>query len=130
MKDQYTVNIALLDEQHQNLFIMIEELRGALGRDRADLVVDGLLHRLIDHAISHFAAEEQLMEAHRFPGLAEHRAAHRELSQKLAALNLEHQAGKHDVPPSLLAFLQAWLTGHILEIDMQYSEFLNARGVF
>lgn len=128
-KELYRVNIAALDQQHENLFAMIEELQDALADDRGDLVVDDLLRKLIDHAISHFATEEQLLEKHRFPGLAEHRAEHLELSQKIAALNLEHRAGMQGVPASLLLFLQSWLKVHILETDMQYSEFLNLRGV-
>jgi hemerythrin len=125
----YSVNIAELDHQHQRLFRTVAELEYALRAGRADYVIDEVLEKVIEHTISHFAAEEELMQQHGFPGLAAHRNDHQQLAQKLATFNLSNMAGRPDLPPALLDFLQTWLREHILKTDKEYSEYLNARGV-
>jgi len=126
----YSVNVAELDHQHQRVFRTVAELNDALRTGRADSIIDDVLEKLIEHTISHFAAEEFLMEQHRFPGLAAHRREHQILAQRLARFNLSNLAGRSGVPSALLVFLQTWLQDHILKTDKEYSDFLNARGVY
>ena len=125
----FSVNIAEMDHQHLQLFRTIAELEYAIRAGRGDSVIDEVLDKMIQHTINHFAAEEELMERHRFPGLAAHRSDHQLLAHELATLNLSNLAGRPDIPSAVLAFLQAWLRDHILKTDQEYSEFLNARGV-
>ena len=125
----YSVNIAELDRQHQRLFRTLAELEHALRTGRADSIIGEVVEKVIEYTISHFAAEEELMQQHGFPGLAAHRNDHRMLTQKLAKFNLSNMAGRPDIPSAFLNFLQAWWRDHILTTDKEYSEFLNARGV-
>jgi len=126
---RYSVNIAEMDHQHQRLFRMVAELEHALRTGRADSIIDEVLEKVIQHTISHFAAEEDLMQQHGFPGLAAHRNEHQMLAQKLAQFNLSNMAGRPDIAAAFLDFLQDWLRDHILKTDKEYSEFLNAQGV-
>ena len=125
----YSVNIAELDHQHQRLFRTVAELEYAVRTGRADAIIDEVLEKVIEHTISHFAAEEDLMRQHGFPGLAAHHYEHQMLAQELATFNLSNLAGRPDIPAAFLVFLQSWLRDHILKTDKEYSEFLNARGV-
>ncbi len=102
-----SVNVAELDQQHQQLFRTVAELEHALRTGRADAVINQLLEKVIEHTIHHFATEERIMEECGFPGLDAHRRDHQELSQKLTAFNLSNLAGGPDVPAALLVFLQA-----------------------
>ncbi len=124
-----SVNVAELDQQHQQLFSAVAELEQALRAGRADAVINNMLQTVIEHTITHFAAEERLMEQCGFPGLDAHRRDHQELCQKLTMFNLSNLAGGPDVPAALLALLQDWLREHILKTDKEYSSFLNNRGV-
>ncbi|HKM48118.1 MAG TPA: bacteriohemerythrin [Terriglobales bacterium] len=124
-----SVNVAELDQQHQQLFGAVAELEQALRTGRADTVINKLLEEVIEHTISHFATEERLMEECGYPGLDAHRRDHQELSQKLTMFNLSNLAGGPGVPAALLVFLQAWLQDHILKTDKEYSGHLNHRGV-
>ena len=91
--------------------------------------LDTILRRLVDYALTHFAAEESLMEKHGFPGLSEHRAQHEMFRQKVAVFLEDYKAGKYGTPVTLMLFTQNWLKEHVQRTDQQYSEFLNARGV-
>jgi hemerythrin len=125
-----SVNVAELDQQHQQLFGAVAELEDALRTGHADAVINQLLEKVIEHTITHFATEERLLEECGFPGLDAHRHDHQELAKKLAMFNLSNLAGGPDVPAALLVFLQAWLQDHILKTDKEYSSFLNTRGVY
>lgn len=125
----YSVNIAELDRQHQQLFRTLAELEYALGNGSAESIIDAVLQTLIQYTIRHFDAEETLMQQHGFPGFGTHRSDHQMIAQKLTQLNLSHKAGRNDISSHLLPFLKSWLHEHVLKTDKEYSEFLNARGI-
>ncbi len=128
-REMYSVHIAALDRQHQTLFSTINELNDALAEGRGSTVVDDVLNRLVDYTTTHFAAEEGLMRKHGFPGLADHRVKHEELTRQVQDFVKEHKAGRVGVPAELMLFLQGWLKEHILGTDHEYSGFLNDHGV-
>ncbi len=127
--EKYSVNIAALDHQHQGLFATINELNEALAHGEGRAVTDAILQKLVEYALTHFAAEEALMVEYEFPGLATHCMAHQKFVQAVTKFLEDYYAGKPGVPVSLLLFLQTWLKEHILVADKAYSSFLNARGV-
>ena len=123
----YSVNVAILDLQHERLFHTVAELERALATEAPDTLIEEFIEKVVSHTIEHFATEEALMQEHGFPGLAAHCYEHSLLSQKLTQLNLSHMAGRPGIPAALLDFLQTWLREHILKIDKQYGEFLRSR---
>jgi hemerythrin len=127
---EYSVNIAVLDEQHQELFKIVNELDQAVRHGNGNTAIDPILHKLVHYALSHFLAEESLMRQHDFPGLLTHCSQHQMFRAKIADFLAEHRAGKADVPALLLLFMQEWLKKHVLKADQEYSSFLNARGVY
>jgi hemerythrin len=127
--ETYAVHIQALDRQHQGLFRTVNKLGDALSSGNGGQVVDDVLKQLVDYTVSHFAAEEKLMEQHGFPGLADHKLKHQELTRKVLAMQAEYKSGNVGVPVSLMLFLQSWLKEHILVTDKRYSAFLNAKGV-
>jgi len=84
----YSVKIAELDHQHQRLFRTVAELEYAVRMGRADYVIDEVLEKVIEHTISHFAAEENLMEQYGFPAWPPIAGNHQMLAQKLTKFNL------------------------------------------
>jgi hemerythrin len=127
--ERYRVNVAILDQQHQELFHAVNELEQALRVGEGHTAIDKILDRLVTYAGLHFAAEESLMEQHQFPGLPTHRIQHEMFRKKLLTFLEKHRISRSGVPVELLLFLQSWLKQHVLEIDKLYSKFLNERGV-
>jgi len=64
-----------------------------------------------------------------FPGLAPHQREHQEMVQQLTKFDLSHMAGKRDLAPALLKFLQEQWREHILKSDQEYGKFLKEKGV-
>ena len=127
--ETYKVNVAILDQQHQELFDTVNKLERALRVGEGNAAIDGILDRLVTYTGLHFTAEESLMERHEFPGLSTHRIQHEMFRKKMTTLLGRHRAAKAGVAVELLLFLQSWLKKHVLSMDKQYSAFLNARGV-
>jgi hemerythrin-like metal-binding protein len=127
--ERYSVKIAVLDQQHQRLFATINELQEALAHGNGAAVVEGVLQRLVNYVVSHFASEEALLAEYKYPATASHRAEHNKFSHSVAKFLADHRSGRPGVPVSLILFLQDWLKEHILINDKAYVDFLNARGV-
>ena len=128
-KPQYSVNIASIDGQHQNLFRMAEELFASRSAGQGKAVLSKTLDRLVQYTQVHFAHEERLMQAHRYPDLDAHIAEHRALTQKVVAFQSEFETGKALVTVQLLNFLKDWLQHHIAQSDQKYVPFLKKEAV-
>lgn len=125
----YSVKVSAMDAQHKQLFVIIQELYSAMRSGHGKDVAGGVLKRLIDYTVKHFAEEEKLMEKHAYPQLSQHLAEHRALVNKVVAFKKDFDAGGASVTPELMTFLQKWLTDHIQSVDNKYGDFLNAHGV-
>jgi hemerythrin-like metal-binding protein len=123
----YSVNVKRCDDDHQRLFELIRELRSAILRGKSAEVMDKIVEELEDYSVFHFTAEEALLEAANYPLLEAHRTEHRKFIDRLAKFRREGIAGQ---PYEVLNFMNRWLVHHIKTIDKQYSDYLNATGVF
>jgi hemerythrin-like metal-binding protein len=69
------VNLAVLNQQHQQLFDTVNELDQALRKEEGNAALDPILKKLVDYVLVHFAAEDALLQQHDSPGSCNHRAA-------------------------------------------------------
>ena len=123
----YSVGVDSLDSDHIVIFSLINHIDEAkrVGGDEA--AVGRILRVLIDRAQAHFRREEALLEKHGYPRLEEHRAAHRLLDQQLEELHTEYERyPSPEVSREIMELLAYWLDEHILQVDMDYKQFLKA----
>jgi hemerythrin len=124
------IGVQAMDDQHGILMDTLNELRRMLvrGTNRRDISLQ--IERLIEFTQMHFLSEEQLLQQQAFPGLDEHRTAHRALLSRLYTA-LEQVNREEPVHfSSLLEFLPAWYHEHVEEVDQPYGQWLNERGVY
>lgn len=91
--------------------------------------MDGILNGLVHYAETHFKNEERLLSLHAYPGLAAQRTEHQALTTKVLDFEKQFAAGRLGLTIPMMDFLRNWLTKHILDSDMQYGVYLNAKGV-
>jgi len=125
-KDEYSVHVLSVDAQHQNLFRMAAELHTAMASGQAKNVVAKTLDRLVQYTAMHFAHEERLMRAHRYPDIAAHEAEHHSLTAQVLKFQADFQAGKATMTIQLLQFLKDWLEKHIKGSDTKYVPFVGS----
>jgi len=124
------VGVRAMDDQHGILMDTMNDLRRALVHGSGKEQVNKLLDQLIEFTRMHFWSEDRLMEQYGFPGLAEHRAEHRNLLGQIqeSARRAQHSEGVQ--MRSLLGFLRDGFQEHMEGLDQQYGPWLNERGVY
>jgi hemerythrin len=125
-----TVGVKAMDDQHGNLMDTLNELRLMLLRSSAHEEVNEQLERLVQFTSLHFESEEQLLEQNGYPGLPEHRIAHRRLLSEIRRTVDRAEQSSHVAIGPLLVFLRDWYLNHIEGLDQQYGAWLNERGIF
>ena len=118
-----------MDEQHAVLMDTLNEIRLALVRGQGRDQVSEALNRLIEFTRMHFASEEQLLEQHGFPGVAEHRDAHQKLLGQIEETAMRTLHNDEVRTKSMLLFLRDWYMTHMENLDSQYGDWLNRRGI-
>ena len=122
---KYSVGVQSMDNQHTVLFTILNDLHSAMMNGQAQKVTGELLQKLLKYTREHFAAEEAVMAAAAYPGLAQHRVKHRDLIKQVNEFAARYQRGETNINLTLLNFLRDWLTHHIQNEDKQYGPCVN-----
>ncbi|HYA86104.1 MAG TPA: bacteriohemerythrin [Nitrospirota bacterium] len=124
-----SVNIKEFDEEHKKLISMVNDLHSAMGSGKGKEVMGPILVRLVDYTKTHFAAEEQLMRKHEYPGYVSHKSLHDDLTKQVMDLQNKFQEGRMLVTVQVMNFLKDWLSNHIQNTDKKYGPYLNGKGI-
>ncbi len=126
--DELSVGIASIDEQHQHLVGIVNDLHAAMLRREGRMALAGTFCRLVEYTEYHFAHEEALFEIHGYAGAAGHRAQHAMLTARVQELRQQFEAGKVTITIEVMEFLRDWLRNHIAVSDREYGPFLKQQG--
>lgn len=121
---EYEVGVPEIDEQHQNLFKMLNRLNEAMAMGEGKNMLNQILFGLVDYTARHFKTEEMYMERANYPELESHRQVHIRLTDKVHEMVDRYKAGEVGLGVELLNFLQDWLKKHILGTDKKYAPYL------
>jgi hemerythrin len=115
-----------IDDQHEQIFRMLEALRAAMAEDGGHGEVGRLLGTLSMYVVAHFWQEESLMVQYDCPGLEGHRAAHAQLRGQVDGLVDRFNADGGLPPMELLVFMENWLSEHVRSQDRPMVTFVLA----
>lgn len=123
-QDCYSVGNQRIDQQHQRIVAMINQLGDAMesGTERQALMK--ILSDLAGYTKTHFGDEERLLEQCNYAELVEHRERHAALNRQLADFYRTFYTSTRPQTAEVMSFLQDWLYKHILEQDKRYTPFL------
>ena len=127
--ERYSVGISRIDEQHQRLIDLINDLHAAMLAKGDESELSKLLEGLAAYAVSHFATEETLMKKFSYPDYDRPKAEHDRLMAQVTQLLEKSRTDSTLLTREVMTFLHRWLIGHIVNVDKRYSAHLNAAGV-
>jgi hemerythrin-like metal-binding protein len=127
--DSYSVHIKKIDEQHQILVRLVNELHDAMAKGAARNVLSEVLNSLVSYTVIHFKAEEDLFAEYQYAETDKHTAEHNKLTQQVKEFQEKFHQGKSSITYELMNFLSDWLINHILGSDKKYATYLNSKGV-
>ena len=122
--DQYLIGERSIDEQHKQLFKLVNEFHShwVLLHDPKEIVT--VLNQLIQYGEYHFATEEAIMAKEGYPKLEHHQEDHEKLVKIVFLLN-EEFAEKHELAANdVQKFCKHWLVDHIIYADYEFRDFL------
>ena len=124
-QDDYNTGIASIDEQHQKLCDMLNELEKSMNSDNVYQVMGKILKELVEYVKFHFQDEEKVMSRIAYPKLAEHKRIHKDLVDQIVKILLDMKNGKELEAVELNIFLKKWLLNHILQEDKKFSDYFH-----
>ena len=132
-KENFSVNVKSVDEQHEELFRLGSELYALVsakdGVDRYDDIME-VIGRLADYTVEHFTFEEGLMQENGYDDFDNHKKQHDAFVDKVKSIKAEDvDMRQKKVGMDLIVFIANWIENHILVTDMQYKDYLNNKGV-
>ncbi len=126
-----SVGVRILDCDHRMLFETIGEIQAAAANENRRRT-SALLLRLAGFTQTHFALDEEMMAATRYPGLARHRRDHQRVIERMKAIVSRYNRGglpqdRESARDSLEILSQLHAT-HVHDGDLRYGLWLTETG--
>ena len=125
--ERIRTGIPEIDEQHQRLVQIYNELDDAFREGRANRQMSEILARLYDYTKTHFEHEERLLEECAWPDLAQHQFEHRRLAERLRSFVVRHRRSGERVSAEVVEFVRRWVVSHIMDCDLRYADHVKER---
>ncbi len=111
-KKEFSVGVAEVDHEHQELIALINELHHVIQANGGRNQVLETLGEIFAQISSHFALEEKMMRESRYPALAEHKEDHETLLDELRNImdDVEDDGSYDEL--RLADDLERWFTVH------------------
>jgi hemerythrin len=122
-KDEYSVGVELIDNQHKHLFEIGNKiyalLKDDLSLDRYDKIVE-IINELKQYTDFHFKTEEKYMLENKYKGYFTQKVQHDDFIIKINEINLEKVDNNQDkYIDKILRFVFEWILNHILTEDIK-----------
>ena len=120
-----SIEVDEIDEDHRKLINIFNILNHAVTEGESPDYMAAVLEELVNCTVWHFSHEERLMLKHGYQGMEEHMAIHRELIKSVKELQQRILQADKTMTDEDIAFLERWLTEHILTEDMRLGAYLS-----
>jgi hemerythrin len=122
------IGIGDFDNEHREIVDALNALQIAVESGNGQSVTGPLLLKLARDTVAHFKAEEEMMDAAKYPGMVLHRMKHQHLLEQLNAFLTRYSRNHATMDRHSLNFLRDWVTTHIQSEDMNFGLWLNEHG--
>lgn len=124
---RYETGIQVVDDQHQALFRLVEQLRRSVQERLPAEDTQVVLEELVAATEQHFTTEEAIMAKAQYPDLAQHVAEHASMLTSLYELRAKFRQNPLALALMVPTFMDGWLKHHISDGDFGFVTFLKAR---
>jgi len=128
-----SVGFGRIDDEHKELFKMIQELVDAINQHTCKYKIDDIIKFMEDYSNNHFSMEENYMKELEYPESALHIAEHEKFRITVSGLKREIEkikksgsfGGSYELSVLTDQLLVDWLLDHIAKMDRKLADFLN-----
>jgi hemerythrin len=127
--DDLRVGVRDVDEQHQRLVSMINDLHTAMQEGRGKDILGPTIAGLLDYTVVHFATEERYFDTYEYGDAADHKSQHQGFIEQVDDFRQGFTEDRLMLSIDVMDFLSTWLVEHIKGSDRAFGPFLNEHGV-
>lgn len=128
-KDEYSVNVQEIDEQHKKIINMLNELYTAFMLKEHRIKIGSIVAELGEYANYHFTTEEKYFKEFGYSEQRAHIIEHELFNEKVKLFCEEYKVNKSALTFTVINFLKDWLNKHILVEDKKYMECFEKNGL-
>ena len=117
-----------IDSQHKQLIGMVNKLIEASSSGKDAAVVTEALDFLAGYAVTHFADEELLQQAFKYPDYPDHKRKHDDFKVVVTGLiqRVKKEGPTAELIESVCDTIGSWLLEHIMGDDFRMAKFVKA----
>ena len=119
-KEDFSVQIREIDEQHKQLIKYINDVNEALLSGDCKDIIGKTLDGLLDYTVTHFGTEEKYFDMFNYEESERHKQEHQIFTSIIMKTKKAFDDGDKTVPLELLAILYNWFVDHIIKSDRKY----------
>jgi len=127
---EYTAHDAGIDREHQVLFGLVDRLHQAMLKGQGTEVLGMLLAELTKFVGNHFANEEKIMAAMRYPEMLAHVQQHDQIRRRMEGVAARFERGETAITIELMLFLSDWLSNHTMVTDRRLGDYIQLERKF
>ena len=128
-KDEYSVGIQSIDQQHKIWVGLINKLHDAMKKGEGKKALADIYKEIVEYTKTHLKNEEALFDKFGYTDTAAHKLIHSKLTEQVIEKQKDIEDGKTVITMDVMNFLKSWLIDHIQNTDKKYSAFLISKGV-
>lgn len=123
--DSLATGNPVVDEQHKQLFAMVNKLNDAILSGQAKEIILKVLDGLARYVVVHFQGEEKLMVEKNYPDYAAHKKIHDDLTAQASTIIEQYRSGQITLTLQLSQFLGNWIKTHIMQEDQRMAKWVK-----
>ncbi len=124
--DSLRINIEEIDDQHENLFKVINQLHESLNQNGEEKDQKPVLNSFLEFIMLHYATEEQWMRKYDYPDYEDHKSKHQEYVLEIKQLVRKYKKENSELPAKdILLSLAGWHSKHIIDYDKKFGRFVK-----
>ena len=130
--DKMNLGIKLIDEQHQYLLTIINQLASTINNKSQKKDILYIVDKFIDYSKFHFSSEEELFDSVNYSDSFKHKEEHnlfinkfKEIKKRLENKDSSKTISIMETADKIYTYITNWLVRHILITDRKYVNLVN-----
>jgi len=128
-KEEYNVDISIIDEQHKKFLEIINQLKTIINQDGCKDSVSDIFYQLAYLIDNYFIQEEIYFKDCQYPNFDKHKSDHNSFINRIIKFQKDVENNKPDLCLEIYHYLEEWFDDHILKFDKEAVAFLKENGV-
>jgi hemerythrin len=128
-KEEYSVGIKSLDDDHKRLIFLLNQFKTAYDYDMSAEFERQALEQLVGYTRFHFSREEEMMKQAGYADFENHQQQHRNMIAQVEEFVGLYRREGHESLNEVSTYLTNWLINHINGTDKQYTQCMLDEGL-